>query len=227
MVTECVTIGDCTLYCGSAVSILPDLGEIDALVTDPPYGMEFRSNNRKVKHDKISGDQDTDLLIWACGLSAVHSKYVFCRWDNLLHVPHPRSHITWIKPGNSMGDLEHEHARSTESILFYPGPYHFFPSGRPADVIKSPRTGNVHHPTEKPVELMRVLVGWTAGLVVDPFMGSGTTGVACAKAGRKFIGIEIYPKYFDIACKRIQEAYDQPEMFSAPRVEPVQQGLLT
>lgn len=60
---------------------------------------------------------------------------------------------------------------------------------------------------------MQHIVKWTAGTVLDPFMGSGTTGVACAKMGRKFIGIEIEPKYFDIACKRIEEAYKQPDMF--------------
>lgn len=60
---------------------------------------------------------------------------------------------------------------------------------------------------------MAQVVDWTAGVVLDPFMGSGTTGVACVKLGRKFIGIELEPKYFDIACKRIEQAYKQPDMF--------------
>jgi DNA modification methylase len=60
---------------------------------------------------------------------------------------------------------------------------------------------------------MKALVGWTEGLVFDPFMGSGTTGISCAQMGRKFIGIEIDKSYFDIACKRIEEAYERPDMF--------------
>ena len=61
---------------------------------------------------------------------------------------------------------------------------------------------------------------------LDPFMGSGTTGVACAKLGRKFIGIEIEPKYFDIACRRIEQAYAQPDMFIEPAPKAVQEAML-
>ena len=70
------------------------------------------------------------------------------------------------------------------------------------------KNGRVH-PTEKPVRLMSELVSKTTGIVCDPFMGSGSTGVSCINAGRKFIGIEIYRKYFDIACERIEAAYAQ------------------
>ncbi|UCH54430.1 MAG: site-specific DNA-methyltransferase [Pseudomonadota bacterium] len=73
--------------------------------------------------------------------------------------------------------------------------------------------GSNAHPTQKPVEVMKQLIPDWAETILDPFMGSGTTGVACAKLGRKFIGIEIEPKYFDIACKRIEQAYAQPDMF--------------
>jgi site-specific DNA-methyltransferase (adenine-specific) len=66
------------------------------------------------------------------------------------------------------------------------------------------------------------VIGWTAGDVFDPFMGSGTTGVACAKLGRSFIGIEIEPKYFDIACKRIEQAYAQGDLFIEPPAKPEQ-----
>lgn len=81
------------------------------------------------------------------------------------------------------------------------------------------------HPSQKPIEIMTWCVksipadGQT---VLDPFMGSGTTGVACAKLGRKFIGIELDEKYFDIACKRIEEAYKQPDLFLPPPAKPVQ-----
>ena len=69
---------------------------------------------------------------------------------------------------------------------------------------------------------MEVMVRWTEGLVLDPFMGSGTTGVACANLGRTFVGIEREPTYFDIACRRIEEAYRQPRLFAEPEPKPVQ-----
>jgi site-specific DNA-methyltransferase (adenine-specific) len=202
-----------TLYCGDCREIVPALGRLDAVVTDPPYGMAFQSNHRTTQHEKIANDADDSLLKWACELEASHSKYIFCRWDNIWRVPSPRSLVTWVKNNWSMGDLEHEHARQTEVCLFYPGERHFFPSGRPNDVIKAPRTGNENHPTEKPVQLMRAVLRWTDGLVCDPFMGSGTTGVAAAKMGRPFVGIELDGGYFDIACRRIQAALDAPDMF--------------
>ena len=61
--------------------------------------------------------------------------------------------------------------------------------------------------------------------ILDPFMGSGTTGVACAKLGRKFIGIELEKKYFDIACQRIEEAYQQPDMFIEPPAKAKQEAM--
>lgn len=209
-------IGDAVLYLGDCRDILPTLGEVDAVVTDPPYGMEFRSNSRTIRHDAISNDAEEWPLQFAMALNAAHSCYVFCRWDDLRRVVKPKSLVTWAKNNWSMGDLEHEHARQTEVVLFYPGPSHFFPTGRPSDVIVASRTGNNYHPTEKPVNLMWAIVRWTGGVVLDPFMGSGTTGVACAKLGRKFIGIELDERYFNIACDRIRKAYDQPDMFIAP-----------
>ena len=219
-------IGDCTLYQADCMDILPHLGKVDAVCTDPPYGMDFQSNYREQKHERIANDSGIDSLLWACNLPAAHSKYIFCRWDNLRELPPPKSCITWVKNNWSMGDLEHEHARQTELCLFYRGESHFFPAGRPTDVVECRRTGNNNHPTEKPTDLMRNVVEWTSGTVLDPFMGSGTTGVACVKLGRRFVGIEISEKYFDIACKRIQDAVDRPDMFIAPTVKAVQDKLL-
>ncbi len=219
-------IGDATLYLGDCFEITPTLGEFDSVVADPPYGMSFQSNMRKNKHDKIANDTSLNALLWTCGLPASHSKYIFCRWDNLYDVPKPRSLVTWVKKGQSMGDLNHEHGRQTESILFYPGKEHHFPLARPTDCIHAPRSGNELHPTEKPIQLMRPVVKWTAGVVFDPFMGSGTTGLACIKLGRKFVGIEIDSKYFDIACKRIEDAHRQGDMFiNLPKSKPKQDQL--
>ena len=86
------------------------------------------------------------------------------------------------------------------------------------------------HPTQKPLGLLRWCLGFipNARTILDPFMGSGTTGVACVKLGRKFIGIEIDEGYFEIACKRIRDAYAQPDMFiERPKAEqPKQEALL-
>ena len=83
-----------------------------------------------------------------------------------------------------------------------------------ADVYASGHNGwDREHPTEKPVGLMEWCLGFVEGTILDPFMGSGTTGVACVNLGRKFIGIELEPKYFDIACKRIEKAYADQALF--------------
>jgi site-specific DNA-methyltransferase (adenine-specific) len=222
-------IGQCELYLGDCRDIVEAISaDVKSVVSDPPFGMSFRSNFRTTKHASIENDHDTDLLRWATELNASHAKYIFCRWDNLTDIPKPKSLVTWVKNNWSMGDLDHEHARQTEVAAFYPGADHFFPKGRPQDVIKAPRTGNEFHPTEKPVQLMMAFVEWTSGLVLDPFMGSGTTGVACAKLGRRFIGVEIDEGYFEIACERIRKAYAQPDMFvAAPMaVEPKQEAFL-
>ncbi len=213
--TEVIAEG-IVLHLGDSREVVPGLGPLDAVVTDPPYGMAWlsKASSQTGRHARIAGDDDTELLLWAIGLRPKHSTYCFCRWDNLVGVPRPKSVIVWVKNSWSMGDLEHEHARQTEIALFYPGPDHVFPRGRPSDVLmKAISTGNKHHPTEKPVDLMERIVGFTSGIVVDPFMGSGTTGVACIRAGRPFVGVEIDPGYFDIACRRMADETRQLRMF--------------
>lgn len=205
-------IGDATLYLGDCMDVMPIL-EYDSIVSDPPYGMKFQSNHRKEKHKKIKNDGNVKLLQWVSDINPKHSSYLFCRWENIKDVRLPKSCITWIKNNHSMGDLEHEHGRQTEICLFYDGKTHFFPNGRPNDVIKADRTGNIYHPTEKPVFLMKVICSWTSGVICDPFMGYGSTGVAAVQMGRKFTGIELDEEYFDIACKRIEEAQKQPDLF--------------
>jgi site-specific DNA-methyltransferase (adenine-specific) len=210
---EKVIIGDCTLYLGDCRDTVENVDEWHSLISDPPYGMGFVSNHRIQRHKVIKNDDDVCLLQWCCELSASHSKYIFCRWDNLSDVPRPKSFITWVKNNHSMGDLEHEHARKTEGILFYDGEKHNWPNGRPNDVVKNNRTGNNLHPTEKPVDLMCQVCAWTSGTIIDPFMGSGSTLVAAAKMRRKAIGIEIDPDYFLIAVERVRNEYRQGDLF--------------
>ena len=92
------------------------------------------------------------------------------------------------------------------------------------NIVKQMPPRDRAHPNEKPVFFVEKFIGWHSSegqTILDPFMGSGTTGVACANLGRKFIGIEIEPKYFDIACSRIEQAYSQPRLFDDERVQEV------
>lgn len=214
--------GSVQLYLGDCLEILPTLGNVDAVVTDPPYGMAYRSGWRQVQHGMISGDQDAALLSWCCDWSrrnARHSSYLFCRWDNIPDVSTPDSFVTWVKNDHSSGDLQHKHGRATEGIVFYRGPDHRWASGRPRDVVFADRVDAGRHPTEKPVSLMIQVVEWTIGTVVDPFMGSGTTGVACVQEGRRFIGIEKEPKYFEIAKRRIMDELNRTPLFDEPKAK--------
>ena len=204
-------LGEHRLLCGDStkaedVARLMGGAKADAVVTDPPYGMNFQSNHRSEAHQPIDGDSTTHLLCWVAGLKADHSVYAWCRWDNLADVPKPKSLVTWVKNNWSMGDLEHEHGRQTEVCLFYPGPKHRWPNGRPSDVIYHDRTGNPEHPTQKPVSLMEEVIGWTEGFIFDPFVGSGTTIIAAEQAGRRCFAMELSPAYCDVAVTRWEKA---------------------
>ena len=200
-------LGRHRLMCGDStdeatVNRLMDGATLDAVITDPPYGMSFVSNHRNIQHKAIANDTTPDVLIATCNLEAHHSKYIFCRWDNLTEVPKPTSLITWVKNNWSMGDLEHSHARQTEVILFYPGKNHVWVDKRPSDVVEHARTNNELHPTQKPVSLMVEVVGWTKGNIYDPFSGSGATLMAAEQTNRICYGMELDPKYCDVIVTR-------------------------
>jgi site-specific DNA-methyltransferase (adenine-specific) len=217
---RCEVLSDTvTIWLGDCRDVLPLIGCVDTVVTDPPYGMSFVSNHRSTKHVEIRGDGDSSALNLATNLTPSHSSYVFGRWDEIACVPKPDSIITWVKNNWSMGDLNHAHARQTEVIFFYAGNAHFFPHKRPSDVIDLRRVSTDDHPTAKSPALMETIIRWTDGVVLDPFMGTGPTGVASVILGRPFIGIEIEPKYFDIACRRISEALAKPRL---PFIDPPQ-----
>lgn len=196
----------CAIACADCREILPHLPKVDAVITDPPYGMAFRSNYRTVKHGAIVGDDalPLDALRLAMG-RAVRFTYAFCRWDNLHEMPKPNSVLAWVKNNWSMGDLKHEHGRQWEACCFYAHDGHEFIKRIP-DVIFEERTGNELHPTQKPENLIRVLIQANrCETILDPFMGSGTTLVAAKNLGRKAIGIEIEERYCEIAAKRLAQ----------------------
>ena len=195
-----------TIYHADCREILPFVGRVDIVATDPPYGMDFQSNRRFVKHKRIVGDDNLPLdVIRDCIFRAECAAYFFCRWDNIGDMPKPKSVIAWVKNVWGTGDLYHEHGRMWEACCFYPGKRHEFIK-RPPDVLFQAKTGNDLHPTQKPVELMGALIGANVGdIVLDPFMGSGTTLVAAKQLGRKCVGIELEEKYCEIAVQRLAQ----------------------
>ena len=198
-----------TLYNADCIDVMRDMPDnsVDIILTDPPYGMNFQSNHRIIKHSKIANDEVFPVWVFEeANRIAKRAVYVFCRWDNLASIPKPTSVLAWIKNNWSMGDLKHEHGRQWEAVCFYPQSDHEFKKRIP-DVIVASRTGNVFHPTEKPVGLMEKIISANVGdLIFDPFMGSGSTGVAAMKLNRRFIGVELSEEYCEIAKARIHAA---------------------
>jgi len=194
----------CTIYHGDCREIIPRLPNVDIVLSDPPYGMNFQSNRRAKKHKKIANDDRLPLdLIYFAMSKAERAAYFFCRWDNLRQMPTPKSVIAWVKNNWSMGDLKHEHGRQWEACCFYPMAGHEFIRRIP-DVIKCDRTENKMHPTEKPVSLLATILNSNVcDTVLDPFMGSGTTLRASMDLGKKCIGIEVEEKYCEVAVKRL------------------------
>lgn len=215
-------IGDTTLYCGDCLKILPTLGKVDACVTDPPYGVGF----------EYEGFEDSPEYIQTVAVETI--KACIARgWrvaltpgnKNAWLYPKPDDIGVWFNPaGTGFGKwgfcLSH-------LIIYYgkePRP------NKSASSVTglSDRREHFDHPCVKPLPFIQWLVNKSTDIgetILDPFMGSGTTGVACANLGRKFIGIEICEKYFDIACRRIKTAYLQPRLFDEPRVSATPQEL--
>lgn len=218
-------IGDCELWLGDCREVLPTLGKVDAVVTDPPYGIGFAAQPTRYQRANgmtaVSWDDGRadDSLI--ARLLEISSAAVI--WGgNYFYLPPSRGWLIWSKIGNapSMADVEmawtslNMNARSFEKTV------------KSASLEKDLQTAP--HPTQKPVGLMEWSIEFlpAAETILDPFMGSGTTGVACVNLGRRFIGVEIEPRYFDIACRRIEAAYRQPRLFTEPPPRPVQEAML-
>lgn len=215
-------IGDARLILGDCREVLPTLGKVDAVVTDPPYGINQDRGMGEAGYDGFgagvkraprvydgkwdAAPPSSETLALILGASELHIIWGGNYFSDKL--PASQKWLWWDKlqtmPSYSDGELAWTSLPGTSTKKFvYNG------SGVMA------RERDREHPTQKPIELMKWCIGFlpVAKTILDPFMGSGTTGVACAKLGRKFIGIEIEPKYFEIACRRIDEAYKQGDMF--------------
>jgi len=228
--TEWVEIGSCKLACGDCLEILPELeaGSVDMIVSDPPYGIQWRSNWRSDSFAQIEGD-DIPHNEWLSFVDSLGCRilYLFSRWDVMEYYRNGieakakmrmKDVLIWDKCAHGAGDLE-SYAPTYEMVLYATRRREIIAGSRQQNILRHWRvdagatgtsTGKLLcHPCEKPVALITHLIGNHAvSVVLDPFMGSGTTGVACVECGRRFVGIEIDPKYFDIACRRIRNAWD-------------------
>lgn len=231
-------IGDCDLYLGDCLEVTPALGPVDAVVTDPPYGINYKSGHSTadlwVGGDTILNDETTAIRDAAVSVMAEQFAVPMLVFGSRKNAPPPgcRMVLTWDKgPALGMGALDLPWKPSSEEIYVigqgFVGPrdqgnvlYH--------PPVQSMAKNGRKHPNEKPVGLIcNLLKKCPPGAVLDPFMGSGTTGVACVNLGRKFIGIELDPDYFDIACKRIEDAHKQGDLFvPKPAPTPQQEPLL-
>ena len=214
-------IGDCRLILGDCRDILPTLGPVDAIVTDPPYGIAATwkggsgsgwgkaTGEAELRNEWDDEAPNADLF----DLLRSISREQIIWGGNYFPLPPSRCWLVWNKPERNFSLAEAELAWTNRDNV--------------VRVIDSPRSepGRLH-PTQKPVPVMMWSVEKTKGTVLDPFMGSGTTGVACVNLDRSFIGIEREPSYFDVACRRIEEAYKQPRLFAEPVAKPVQDVLI-
>ena len=214
-------LGDCL----ELMKNIPD-GYVDLVLTDPPYGMAFKSNHRKEKYNEIKNDKSLEWLEKYVGecfriLKYNTAVYFFCSWHNVDVFKQAiekkfkiKNILIWEKNNTSMGDLKGSYAPKYEMIIFAHKGRKLLNGFRYADIIKANRTGNKLHPTEKPVDLLELFIKNSSdenAVVFDGFMGSGSTGVACVNTNRHFIGIELDEGYFNIAKKRIKEAQSRIE----------------
>jgi site-specific DNA-methyltransferase (adenine-specific) len=209
-------IGDATLYLGDCRDILPTLPRVDAVITDPPYGIGIAANPVRQAHNRMEWDNEPpdNSLINLC----VNKGDVSVIWGgNYFHLPPSQCFFVWDKVQPQDFSL----AMCEIAWTNKKGPAKLY--------RQSVLSYRKEHPTQKPIELITWCIEQAGNpqTILDPFMGSGTTGVAAAQMGRKFIGIEREPKYFDIACERIERAYAQGTLFDpAERAKPEQPALI-
>ena len=221
-------IGDCILHQGDAFVLMPKLGEVDCIITDPPYNAKTHKGARfaksfsasRIDFDSLSEAQFVEF----CGNAVAQARrwvVMSCAWQHaallekaglplvrlgIWHKPNAAPQFSGDRPG--MG-------YETLAMLHREGRKRWNGGGHHAVWVCNVEHGA--HPTQKPLKLV---TDWVAKFtepgetILDPFMGSGTTGVACVKLGRRFISIEKRPDYFELACRRIEDAHAQGALFA-------------
>lgn len=237
-------IGGQRLILGDCLKVMPLLGRFDAVVTDPPYGVGLTAKNTKhnrIEASKKYADAPEDILplvIEAVRLMLLLAPCALVTPGNrLLQGYPPATSIGTIFAANGAG-LDKWGFNGSNPILYYGKcPFSAKSLGSRPNSFYSAHPGmhvtgenKTDHPCPKPIAWMEWLVNraspFAGETILDPFMGSGTTLVACERLGRRGTGIELDPEYFAIACKRVDEATRQPDLFIAPPIKPTQEALL-
>ena len=248
-------IGDATLYLGDCLDVMAALGPVDRIISDPPYEALMQGLHNKTKLRRTDGgaqrkalnfqsiqDLRGPFLDWAC----INNKgwlLAFCNvegvwfWREAIVSRDIKFKTTciWHKPDSTPKFNGQGPALAYECITTsWCGQGHSRWNGGGSRGVYTHRTSNSRrhgeHPTEKPLSLMEELISLFTNpsqTILDPFMGSGTTGAAAVNLGRTFIGIEIDETYFDIACQRIEDALKQPRLFAEPKPKTTQESMFT
>lgn len=202
------------IWLGDCRKILPEIGKVDAIITDPPYGIGIAANPVRQAHAKSDWDNAVPVKETFDLMRSMSAEQII--WGgNYFALPAHQRFLIWDK-----GQPEDFSLAMCEMA--------WVSNGGPAKMWRQSVLGYAkEHPTQKPVQLMEWCLKYVpkAQTICDPFMGSGTTGVACVNFGRSFIGIEREPKYFDIARRRISEALDRPR-FALDEPVRLQQAVL-
>ena len=231
------TLGDCTIYLGDSRELIPALEGVDATITDPPYGVNY--NGSVTKHSNVVGGyasfEDTRENI----TSLIRPIVDLCleKVSRLCMTPGRASMFLYPEP-SCVGSIHYPSGANcgpwgficSQPIYYYGSDPYLAKGmgGRPDGFSTTESAEKNGHPCPKPIKQMEWLVNRASlpgETVFDPFMGSGTTGVACVNLGRKFIGCEIEETYFDIARRRIEAALKQPRLFNDPQPKLKQAGL--
>mgnify|MGYP001612916749 CR=1 FL=1 len=221
-------IGGCRLILGDCREVLPTLEKVDALVTDPPYGIDFKG--KATKHTRATkdfpggyagGDTDIGPSVVELALPLVQRGVVFPGLRMMFDYPKPYEIGSVYCPSGA--GLGRWGFTVFHPMLFYGMGLSHTRQG-PSGFESFDTVEDCGHPCPKPLRWMLWAVNKCSLLghgIVDPFMGSGTTGMACSRLGRTFIGIEIEPKYFDIACRRIEQSQRQGDLIRDVYERPV------
>ena len=221
-------IGDARLILGDCREILPTLSGVDAVVTDPPYGINWKPRVNHQDQPWIDSVQFDPSPFLAFG--QFHLFWGAQYFANKL--PPTQGWLTWAKRPVSHDFSDDSRTYATTELAWRDWGKsafmsHVWDGGKRAG---DPDNRTFCHPSQKPIEVMEWCIRHLppqAQRILDPYAGSGTTGVACARLGRSFIGIEIEERYFDIACRRIEEAQRQRDLLiSAPVPEPPEEARL-